>query len=323
MPISSPRQCPKGWQLKIQNFYTLPSSQGTQEEEDHFVDKKLLTCLKIMPFHNTGLKGKNIKLAIIDTGYDKDHPAFQTMNITSKNFTDVSDDVSDTDGHGTHVLSIATAIAPLASFLVAKVLKGNENVLEQTIIQGLDWAVQNGAHVINLSLCSNEPVHESYLDIHIKKLIKDHRVAVVVAVGNSGDPLKPSVVGSPGIIDRVITVGACDYEGIVGDFSQHWRSHNKPELVAPGVGILGAKAKSKKGVRMTGTSMATPAVTGMCALMIEKMKQVHCPDLGCDKLKSFLTAAATHRGSSIPHAQGHGLCTLSKAISHIMLSVQE
>ncbi len=111
-----------------------------------------------------GFTGKGIKVAIVDTGIDPNHPDFANRIAQMKDFT--GEGPNDNNGHGTHVAGIIggsgaasngkyKGVAPDCMFFTAKVLRGNGSGSTSDVMAGIEWAVQQGAQVINLSLGSD------------------------------------------------------------------------------------------------------------------------------------------------------------------------
>lgn len=226
-----------------------------------------------------GEKGKGVVVAVLDTGCDIDHPDLKDRIIGGKNFTDEGDsnDFRDNNGHGTHVSGTicATAqgqgvvgVAPEASLLVVKVLDGNGSGSYQSIIDGIkyatEWKGKNNerVRVINMSLGG------SFDDPELKKAIKDAtlaEIAVVVASGNEGDDDEKShEFGFPGFYNEVIEVAASDEKNKLADFSNN---NLQVDVIAPGVNILSTYLNGRYAT-LSGTSMATPHVSGALALLI-------------------------------------------------------
>ncbi|HRI57429.1 MAG TPA: S8 family serine peptidase, partial [Anaerolineae bacterium] len=117
---------------------------------------------------NLGFDGTGVKVAVIDTGIDPTHPDFGDRIIEAKDFTNTKPGGVDGNGHGTHVAGtiagsgeasggLYIGMAPQARLLVAKVLRDNGSGATSDVMAGVDWAVQQGAQVLNLSLGSNGP----------------------------------------------------------------------------------------------------------------------------------------------------------------------
>lgn len=226
-----------------------------------------------------GEKGKGVVIAVLDTGCDTTHPDLKDRIIGGKNFTDEggADDFRDRNGHGTHVCGTicATAqgigvvgVAPEASLLVVKVLDGNGSGSYQGIIDGIKYATKwkgaNGerVRVMNMSLGG------SFDDPELKKAIKDAtlaEIAVVVASGNEGDDDENThELGFPALYNEVIEVAASDEKNKLAPFSNN---NLQVDVIAPGVNILSTYLQGQYAT-LSGTSMATPHVSGALALLI-------------------------------------------------------
>ncbi|MEV6242008.1 S8 family serine peptidase [Lentzea sp. NPDC051838] len=280
-----------------------------------------------------GFDGKGVKVAVLDTGVDNTHPDLATQEIAEKNFTD-SPDNADRVGHGTHVASITAGtgaksggkykgVAPGARILDGKVLGDDGSGYESGILAGIEWAVEQGADVVNMSLGGDDSPVLDPMEILINKLSQETGTLFVIASGNFG----PNSVGSPGSADQALTVGAVDRDDKLASFSSTGPREGdgaiKPDITAPGVGI-GAAAAGKLGetqpkpadgyVTLSGTSMATPHVTGAAAILA----QIH-PDWRGDQLKAALMASAKS-GAYTPFEQGAGRTDVAKAIKQTVTS---
>jgi subtilisin family serine protease len=208
-------------------------------------------------------KGQGIKVAVLDTGCQLDHPDLSGQIIDSADFT--GDGVDDKNSHGTHVSGIIAAredgqgivgVAPKCKLLIGKVLNNSGAGASTWIARGVRWAYQKGAHIISMSLGSSSYSRE----IHdaIKEAVANN-VIVVAAAGNSG----PGTINYPGAHPEVVCVGAVDAAGRIANFS----SQNKEvDVAAPGVNILSTIPRNRW-AKMSGTSMATPLVAGVAALV--------------------------------------------------------
>lgn len=231
--------------------------------------------------------GRGIKVAIVDTGIDSNHPDFAGRIVQVKDFTGEGD--VDKNGHGTHVAGIVggsgaasqgkyRGVAPECSFYIAKVLRGNGSGTMSDVMSGVEWAVEQGAHVVNLSLgsdgaCDGTDALSVLCDAAVAR-----GVVLCVAAGNAGPGT--STVGSPGCARTVITVGATTKSDQVASFSSRGPTSDgriKPEVCFPGVSIVACRASgTAMGTPVdawytsaSGTSMATPHATGTCALLLQ------------------------------------------------------
>ena len=241
-----------------------------------------VAMIKAPEFWKKGNKGKGIKIAIIDTGCDINHQDLKGRIIGTKNFT--TDDngpnniVTDYSGHGTHVAGTISAIenengvvgvAPEADLLILKALAGSQGKGSyEWIINAINYATECKVDIISMSLGGPENVpkmHEA-----IKKAVNNN-ILVVCAAGNidlrrvPGDPLgNKDEFGYPGAYNEVISVGAIDYTRHTAEFTY---SNKEVDLVAPGVNVLSTTPNNTY-KSFSGTSMATPHVSGALALII-------------------------------------------------------
>ncbi|MGW0671063.1 S8 family peptidase [Streptomyces sp. NPDC002746] len=236
-----------------------------------------------------GYDGKGTKVAVLDTGADAEHPDLKGRISASENFTD-SDTTDDRQGHGTHTLSTVggsgaasdgkqKGVAPGADLLVGKVLNDSGSGDSSWIIAGMQWAVDQKADVVSMSLGSSTPTDcTDPMSLAAEEFGKSKDTLFVIAAGNAGPTL--NTVSSPGCAPSVLTVGAVDRDDSTAPFSSRGPtigSHTlKPEITAPGVGISAAAAGGR-GVyayqSMSGTSMATPHVAGAAAIVKERHPQ--------------------------------------------------
>ncbi|MBB5857257.1 S8 family serine peptidase [Amycolatopsis umgeniensis] len=269
----------------------------------------------------SGFTGKDVKVAVLDTGIDAHHPDLAGKVVAAKDFSG-GEDPTDRHGHGTHVASTilgsgsASAgrlkgVAPDAGLLAAKVLGDDGSGGWSEIISGMEWAVAQGAKVINLSLGGDDDEGVDPLEAAVNRLTKDNGVLFVIAAGNDGDR-GAGTVGSPGSADEALTVGAVDRADALASFSGKGprRGDNavKPEITAPGVGIVAAKAGGDY-QPMSGTSMATPHVAGAAALLVQQH-----PDWRPEQIKAGLTGSAKPAEGLTVFQQGAGRTDVAKAV---------
>lgn len=283
-----------------------------------------------------GFDGKGVKIAVLDTGVDATHADLKDQVVGEENFTKAAD-AKDRYGHGTHVASIAAGtgaksggkfkgVAPGADLLNGKVLDDTGYGDDSGIIAGMDWAAEQGADVVNLSLGGGDTPGVDPLEAQVNKLSADKGILFAIAAGNDGEP---GSVGSPGSADAALTVGAVDDNDKLAEFSSQGPRVGdgaiKPDVTAPGVDITAAAApgsiieqevgQNPEGyLTISGTSMATPHVAGAAALL----KQQH-PDWTYAELKGALTAS-TKGGKYTPFQQGSGRIAVDKAIKQSVIA---
>ena len=189
-----------------------------------------------------GFDGQGIKIAIIDTGVDYNHPDLFGFGPEGKviggyDFVDNDDSPIDTNGHGTQVAGVIAAdgqlkgIAPKAKILAYRVSDDGESVSSELIIKAIEQAIIDKADIINISLGVNRTNQK--IDEVVNKAIKEE-IFVVTAAGNNGPEL--STIGSPGINPNVITVGAT-YNNITASLVATLEINGKQYQVLPMVGI--------------------------------------------------------------------------------------
>lgn len=218
-------------------------------------------------------KGAGVTVAVLDTGADHGHRDLKERIAASKDFTQSRSGAADVQGHGSHCAGIVLAeengvgmvgVAPEAKLLVGKVLNDNGYGYDTWIAAGIDWAVEQGADVISMSLggADPDPVTEAAIKrAHAKGVI------VVCAAGNDGP--SENTVGYPAAYPETVAVAAVDDKGKVASFSSRG-----PEVffAAPGVNVRSCYPGDRFAT-MSGTSMACPYVAGCAALYVAWCKK--------------------------------------------------
>lgn len=223
-----------------------------------------------------GYTGKDVVVAVIDTGCQKDHPSLEGRILGGRNFT--TDDNSDPNvyedyqGHGTHVAGTissnkstlgTTGVAPDSKLLICKALDRNGNGDINWIVNAINYAVEQKVDIISMSLgCPQDSME---LRDAVGRALKED-ILIVCASGNRGDSnYDTDELDYPGAYDRVIVVGAVDSNTNIANFSN---SNKFIDVVAPGVDVL-STYKEGKYAKLSGTSMATPHVSGALALLVQ------------------------------------------------------
>lgn len=211
-------------------------------------------------------KGKGTVIAVLDTGAMSKHRDLTGQVIKGKDFSGSPYGWEDKNGHGTHCLTTIiaaendwgmTGVAPEAKGLVVKVLSDGGSGGVDRIAAGIDYAVTEGADVINMSL--GGPGRDAYIPPAIKRAIAAG-VIVIAAAGNEGP--REGTVGFPGGYEGVICVAAHDSSNAVAGFSSRGAA---VFVCAPGVNVRAGIPGPGDGLfgSMSGTSMATPQVAGL------------------------------------------------------------
>ncbi|MGW6897474.1 S8 family serine peptidase [Streptomyces sp. NPDC054919] len=280
-----------------------------------------------------GYEGQGVKVAVLDTGVDANHPDLAGRVAEAKDFSG-SPSTDDHFGHGTHVAATVggtgaassgtrRGVAPHADLLIGKVLGDDGYGSESSVIDGMEWAASQHAKVVNMSLGSDsETDGTDPMSQAVNTLTASTDTLFVVAAGNAGPG--PSTVGSPGAADAALTVGAVDRDDSLASFSSRGPRLGdaavKPDVTAPGVGIVAARASGTtmgdpvdaNYTSASGTSMATPHVAGAAALLAQQH-----PDWGAQQLKDALISTShTVPGTKVTE-QGGGRIDLATAMGAV------
>ncbi|MBM7790796.1 S8 family peptidase [Tenggerimyces flavus] len=272
-----------------------------------------------------GFTGEGIKVAIADTGIDATHPDLQNNVVEAKNFSE-SPEVTDHFGHGTHVASIVASndtkyrgVAPDATLLSAKVLDDSGGGYWDGIIAGMEWAVAQGANVVNLSLGGTDSPGVDPVEETVNRLTQQTGTLFVISAGNDGQ-LGEQTIGSPGSADEALTVGAVDKQDELADFSSRGPRVGdgglKPDVTAPGVDIVAAKAAGTElgdpvgddHVSLSGTSMAAPHVAGAAAILLQQH-----PSWKANEVRASLMSTAKPHADLTEFEQGAGRIDVAHA----------
>lgn len=277
----------------------------------------------------TGLDGTGVTVAVLDTGIDPTHPDLAGKAVATANFSEEESTV-DRHGHGTHVASILAGtgaasggqyrgVAPGASLMVGKVLNDDGEGQLSWAIDGMEWAANAGADIVNLSLGAPATDGTDPASQALDALSAQTDTLFVVAAGND---YVDAAVRTPAAATAALTVGAVDDDNVLADFSSRGPRRGdaavKPNIVAPGVNIVAARAAGTAMAGSTpvddhytsasGTSMASPHVAGAAALLA----QAH-PDWGYAKLKDALVSTAVP-GDHTVFQQGAGQVNVARAV---------
>lgn len=261
---------------------------------------------------SSGNNGEGRKIVVLDTGYNYKHPELISSYLGGKDFVNNDDDPMDDNGHGSHVVGIITAdgvdprakgVAPGTGIIAGKVLDASGSGYFSDVVAAIYWAVEGpdgtpgtsddfNADAISLSLGTSRPyVYKAFCNNVLPdlttaiKYARDRGVIVVVAAGNSGS----AGVSIPGCISYSTTVGAVDSKNNIASFSGRG---NAVDITAPGVSIYSAWLGTGY-YTASGTSMATPMVSGTVALI----KKAH-PGYTVDQVENALFKTAKDLGKS-------------------------
>ncbi|MCX4919451.1 S8 family serine peptidase [Streptomyces sp. NBC_00687] len=275
-----------------------------------------------------GYTGKGVKVAVLDTGIDVDHPDFAGLIDGTASFVP-GEGVTDVNGHGTHVASTIVGsgaasggdykgVAPGADLYVGKVLGGAEGYGQDSwVMAGMQWAAESGADVVNMSLGDSYPTDGSDpMSQTVDALSAKYGTLFVIAAGNAG----PETISAPGAAASALTVAATDKQDQLASFSSTGPLASsgalKPDISAPGVDITAARSQDMtdggEGFYRTlsGTSMATPHVVGAAAILAQQH-----PDWTGAQLKEHLMSTAKGLDSGYsPYEVGTGRVDVAAAV---------
>ncbi|MEU4196740.1 S8 family serine peptidase [Kribbella sp. NPDC026611] len=277
-----------------------------------------------------GYEGSGVEVAVLDTGVDANHPDLVGKVKESEDFSGSPTGPQDHFGHGTHVAATIAGtgagaggtrkgVAPKADLLVGKVLGDDGFGYDSWIIAGMEWAAAEGAKVVNMSLGGEAADGTDPLSQAVNDITARTGTLFVVAAGNEG---ADETVGTPGAAASALTVGAVDRNDQLADFSSRGPRLGdaglKPEITAPGVGIIAARAAGTimgdpvddLYTAASGTSMATPHVAGAAALLAQQH-----PDWKADQLKNALVSTGKTQPQQTVYQQGAGRVDLTRAVA--------
>lgn len=299
-----------------------------------------------------GQDGTGAEVGIIDTGIDQTHPDLAGKVVAAQSFVPAGApgggnpaDVTDRVGHGTHVASIIAGtgtasggrykgVAPGARLLIAKGLDDTGSGSDSTIIQAMQWeAGSQHARVVSMSLGGGPTNGTDPLSQAVNALTAQYGTLFVIAAGNSGPGR--DTVAAPGAAASALTVGAVDRSDTLATFSSRGpRVGNdflvKPEIAAPGVSIVAARAAGtslgtgdgiaadgpvdQNYTSASGTSMATPHVAAAAAILA-----VQHPTWTPAQLKAALVGTAHDDGYTV-YEQGAGRLDLGRAATQTVVA---
>ncbi|ESQ83761.1 S8 family peptidase [Asticcacaulis benevestitus] len=270
-----------------------------------------ITKLKADKLWQAGYEGQGVIIGHLDTGVDGSHPALTDAIAAFAEFDFQGNLVpgataTDSDEHGTHTagtlvghetaVSGPIGVAPKAKLASAMVIEGGDVI--SRILAGLEWLVDQNTRILSMSLGLRgyTPAFQTVIDA-----LRANNILPVIAVGNE----YANTSRSPGNYPNVLSIGAMAPDDTVADFSGS-QTFNRPidpivpDLVGPGVGIYSSVPGGKFKI-MDGTSMATPHIAGLAALLLSAVPEASANDLeaaiqdACT-LPATMTQARANRG---------------------------
>lgn len=302
----------------VQDLARQPWVQDVTEDHVMHTTMNVSRVEALAPQANSaGFTGDGVNVAVVDTGIDKQHPALDgrvtgCVKIEGGVHYPVCDD---DNGHGTHVAGTIGAqatsirpdikgIAPQVTYSAVKVLNSLGVGLTSDVIEGMEWVINHkdeyGIRVMSMSL-GGETCGDGTSDAaQMADQVVEAGIVAVIAAGNSGPG--ECTVTVPGTAEKVITVGAVDdfttknyADDHIADFSSRGPTKDgrtKPDVVAPGVDITSTYLSGTY-AELSGTSMATPHVSGVVAALLEEE-----PSLTPSEVKDRVHSTAIDLASS-------------------------
>jgi len=276
-----------------------------------------------------GTEGDSIKIGILDTGIDYDHPSLgggfgEGYKVyCGYDFVNEDDDPVDDNSHGTHVAGIAAGdgggikgVAPKAWLMAVKVMDAYGHGEESVILSGIEYALDpddnddysDMADVLNISIGVKNGQPDDALATAVDNAVDIGMICCVAA----GNDYSFNMIESPGSAAKAITVGATYKNDEIAEFSSRGPNKKdysiKPDVLAPGVDIYSSVLNDSY-AENKGTSMATPHVSGTVALI----KKIH-PEWDPGMIRSALMTGAVDIGEEAM-AQGAGRIDALNAVS--------
>jgi len=283
-------------------------------------------------WNELGINGTGVTVGVLDTGIDTEHETLVGRTIATKDFVSQYEDNTPNDGHGhgTHCSGTIggtnsggkhIGVAPGVQFVVGKIFGDSGSTSVAAIMNGMQWITDpDGDPETNdfprvVSNSWGGPLNNRWEDII--NTWRSVGIIPVFAAGNSGP--RPNTVGAPGAYKQVLSIGATDSQDKVARFSSRGpvqynnETYIKPDVSAPGVDVYSAKPGGGF-QNMSGTSMATPHVAGVVALMLQAD-----PEIDHDRVAEILEETALELGApGKDGAYGSGRVNAFEAVQLVM-----
>ena len=256
---------------------------------------------------DSGFSGRGVRVAVLDTGMDLDHPDFRGRAVTTRSFIQ-NQGVQDENGHGTHCLGTACGpknptsgprygIAYESEIFVGKVLSNQGSSLGRSTIAGIQWAMDNRCQVVSMSLGGRVAPGQTFSPAFEQVALEAMRnnTLVIAAAGNDSRRSQNSVrpVSNPANCPSVMAVAALDRFLRVADFSNGSVNQDaRVDIAGPGVDVYSSAPEpappqqppffrqwSARYDTISGTSQATPHVSGIAALLLQENRDLSAAEL--------------------------------------------
>ena len=286
-PVGPSLEYIRGYRDGVSHLYDQLSGAGAAQLEAGvaaaFADNDDFTWgLQATKAATSQRNGQGISVAVLDTGFDLMHPDFAGRSITAKSFV-AGETAQDGHGHGTHCVGTSCGsanlpgsrrygVATAAQIFAGKVLSNQGSGSDSGILAGIEWAIANRCQVISMSLGADvRQVSSAYETVGRRALAAGS--LIVAAAGNNARRSmgNPGFVGMPANSPSIMAVAAVDSQLRIADFSA--RSNpvrgGQVDIAGPGVAVYSSWPMPQRYNTISGTSMATPHVSGIAAMFCQ------------------------------------------------------
>ncbi|MEM8798886.1 MAG: S8 family serine peptidase [Pseudomonadota bacterium] len=288
-----------------------------------------LSLINAIPAYESGVTGEGVIVGIIDSGADLDHPDLAENIVASRNLAAFSLGADDEDGHGTAVAGVVASVRNGigrhgVAFDSKLVISRTDDPgscsddgcshFSSDIARGIDYAVENGARIINISLGGGDGGVSNSVRSSIQRAVRAG-AGVVMSAGNDSEADPDGftrVASDPSALGGVIIAGATDSLGQIADFSNRAGEEAENYVVAPGIRIRSLDINGGSAL-WSGTSFAAPQVAGLAALILSAS-----PELSPQDVLEIIKVSAEDRGiAGVDAIYGHGLIDVGAALAPI------
>lgn len=262
--------------------HAIVESQQARSSAEIVADETRLTWgIQVTGAAVSSYSGQGVRLAILDTGLDLQHPDFAGRQIVARSFVE-GEDAHDENGHGTHCAGIAAGpedpatlprygVASEVELYIGKVLSNQGAGADGGVLEGINWAIENQCRIISMSLGSSLQDGQAYSPIFeevAKRALAAGTVIIAAAGNDSQRPDFIAPVSHPANCPSILAVGAIDQHLQIAPFSCGGlvQDGGQVDIAAPGVAVRSSWPAPQLYNTISGTSMATPFVSGIAAL---------------------------------------------------------
>ncbi|MFY0600606.1 MAG: S8 family serine peptidase [Cyclobacteriaceae bacterium] len=242
--------------------------------------------LRLMNVLDSKYSGKGVKVAVLDSGLNLDHPDFRKDHIVVKNFIPSESSAKDLFGHGTHCAGLIAGcqnpgnsarygIAPDCNLYVGKIVNQKGVANSQNLIEGVNWALENDCKVILISLGLRSDMKSVYSKVfnELAQKALSQNTIIVAPVGNHSDRslARKSPISHPGNCPNVFSVTAIDCDAQIYNHANTdvFKESDEIQICAPGVDVNSSWHEQPAYLHKSGTSVAAALAAGVLALWFE------------------------------------------------------